>query len=160
MSSLFRLAPAFLTALIYTLPTHAQTLTGPIANVNQLTDIQPTDWAYQSLQSLAQTHNCLLTGSTQYRGNAPLTRAEFASQLNQCLEQIQTLLQTPNAISKTELETIQNLQTQFSTELANYNRKITDLETKVKTLDTQQFSPTAKLYGQTILGLQTGTTRI
>jgi hypothetical protein len=141
--------------LIPALPTHAQTLTGSIVNVNQLTDIQPTDWAYQSLQSLAQTHNCLLTNGTQYRGNAPLTRAEFASQLNQCLAQIQTLLQTPNNLSKTELETIQNLQTQFSTELANYNTKITDLEARTKTLDTQQFSPTAKLYGQTILGLQT-----
>ncbi|MBA3921817.1 MAG: S-layer homology domain-containing protein, partial [Nostocaceae cyanobacterium] len=30
-----------------------------VTNLNQLTDVQPTDWAFQALQSLVERYGCI-----------------------------------------------------------------------------------------------------
>jgi S-layer homology domain len=51
-----------------------------ITPVSQLSDVQPTDWAFEALRSLVEKYSCL-TGypDNTYRGNRGLTRYEFAT---------------------------------------------------------------------------------
>ncbi|HEY9656599.1 MAG TPA: iron uptake porin, partial [Crinalium sp.] len=54
-----------------------------VTSVSQLTDVQPTDWAFQALQSLVERYGCIIGYPDQtYRGNRALTRYEFAAGLN------------------------------------------------------------------------------
>jgi hypothetical protein len=145
---------ASLLTVATSLPSLAQTLDQPITSVDQLNDVSPNDWAYQALQSLAQKHQCLAVSAPKYRGNQPLTRSEFAHQLQQCLDRIQTQLEFSDLATKADLDTLQQLQTNFQTELASLTGKVSNLEIQTQTLEKQQFSTTTKLFGQTIFGLQ------
>jgi len=60
----------------------------PFAQVNsvsQLSDVKPTDWAFQALQSLVERYGCIAGyPDGTYRGNRAMTRYEFAAGLNSC----------------------------------------------------------------------------
>jgi hypothetical protein len=60
-----------------------------ITSVSQLSDVQPTDWAFQALQSLVETYG-ILQGypDGSFRGDRALTRYEFAAGLNAFLDTI------------------------------------------------------------------------
>ena len=63
-------------------------------SVQQLSDVQPTDWAYEALRSLGERYGCLVGYPDQtFRGNRALTRWEFAAGLNACLNTSEQLLQ-------------------------------------------------------------------
>ncbi|HAX80078.1 MAG TPA: hypothetical protein DCY88_30640, partial [Cyanobacteria bacterium UBA11372] len=65
---------------------------GQVTSVSQLTDVQPTDWAFQALQSLVERYGCIEGYPDRtYRGNRAMTRYEFAAGLNACLERINDL---------------------------------------------------------------------
>jgi S-layer homology domain len=76
--------------LIVALPAHALEPQLPepaplaqITTVSQLSDIKPTDWAFQALQSLVERYGCIAGYPDKtYRGNRALTRYEFAAGLN------------------------------------------------------------------------------
>jgi hypothetical protein len=128
-----------------------------VTSVSQLTDIKPTDWAYQALQSLIERYGCIAGYPDKiYRGNRALTRYEFAAGLNACIDRVQELItaNTKDFAQKTDLETLNRLQTEFAAELASLRGRVDNLEAKITTLEKQQFSTTTKLYGQVILGLQ------
>ena len=60
---------------------------GQVNSVSQFRDVQPTDWAFQSLQSLVERYGCIAGyPNGTYRGNRTLTRYEFAAGLNAWLE--------------------------------------------------------------------------
>ncbi len=60
-----------------------------VTSVNQLSDVKPTDWAFQALQSLIQRYGCIAGyPDGTYRGNRALTRYEFAAGLNACLDKV------------------------------------------------------------------------
>ncbi|MGB5899009.1 MAG: iron uptake porin, partial [Geitlerinemataceae cyanobacterium] len=51
-----------------------------VTSVSQLSDVQPTDWAFQALQSLVERYGCIAGyPDGTYRGNRALTRYEFAA---------------------------------------------------------------------------------
>ncbi|MHC5730392.1 MAG: iron uptake porin, partial [Nostoc sp.] len=51
-----------------------------VTSVSQLSDVQPTDWAFQALQSLVERYGCIAGYPNQtYRGNRAMTRYEFAA---------------------------------------------------------------------------------
>lgn len=54
-----------------------------VTSVSQLSDVQPTDWAFQALQSLVERYG-VIAGypDSTFRGNRALTRYEFAAGLN------------------------------------------------------------------------------
>jgi len=53
-----------------------------ITSVSQLSDVQPTDWAFQALQSLVERYGCIAGyPNNTYRGNRAITRYEFAAVL-------------------------------------------------------------------------------
>lgn len=50
-----------------------------VTSVSQLSDVQPTDWAFQALQSLVERYGCIAGYPNKtFRGNRALTRYEFA----------------------------------------------------------------------------------
>ncbi|WP_226588199.1 iron uptake porin [Microseira wollei] len=117
-----------------------------ITPVSQLSDVQPTDWAFEALRSLIERYSCL-TGypDNTYRGNRGLTRYEFAAGLNACLNTIRVQL------SLDEITTIQRLQNEFAAELAALQGRVESLETKATELESNQFSTTTKLSGSIVL---------
>ncbi len=124
-----------------------------VNSVSELSDVRPTDWAYQALQSLAERYGCI-SGypDSTYRGNSTLTRYEFAASLNACLNQINELIATDtnNLIAGEDLTVLQRLQADFGAELATLRGQVDNLETRTATLESQQFTTTTRLNAQII----------
>ncbi len=128
-----------------------------VTSVSQLSDVKPTDWAFQALQSLVERYGCIAGYPDKtYRGNRAMTRYEFAAGLNACMDRVNDLIaaSTADSAKKEDLATIRKLQEQFSAELATLSGRVNGLEARTATLEKQQFSTTTKLFGQVILGLQ------
>jgi Carbohydrate-selective porin, OprB family/S-layer homology domain len=129
------------------------TLVAQVPSVSQLSDVRPTDWAYQALQSLTERYSCI-SGYPDftYRGDRTLSRYEFAASLNACLNQINQLIatSTSNRVEGEDLLVLQRLQTDFATELATPGGRVDELETRTSTLEAQQFTTTTKLNAQII----------
>lgn len=125
-----------------------------VTSVSQLSDVRPTDWAFQALQSLVERYGCVAGYPDQtYRGNRALTRYEFAAGVNACLDKIQDLIAatTADLVRKEDLEVTKRLQEEFATELATLRGRVDTLEVRTATLEKQQFSVTTKLSGELIL---------
>ncbi|QLE54224.1 iron uptake porin [Nostoc sp. TCL26-01] len=125
-----------------------------VTSVSQLSDVQPTDWAFQALQSLVERYGCIAGYPNQtYRGNRAMTRYEFAAGLNACLERINELIATATAdlVKKEDLATLQKLQEQFAAELATLRGRVDALEARTTELEANQFSTTTKLTGEAII---------
>ena len=129
---------------------------GAVTSVSQLSDVKPTDWAFQALQSLVERYGCIAGYPDKtYRGNRALTRYEFAAGLNSCMDRVNDLIaaSTADMVKKEDLATLRKLQEQFAAELATLRGRVDGLETKVATLEKQQFSTTTKLRGEVIFAL-------
>ncbi|KAM3102587.1 iron uptake porin [Phormidesmis sp. 146-12] len=127
-----------------------------VTSVSQLSDVRPTDWAFQALQSLVERYGCIAGYPDRtYRGNRALTRYEFAAGLNACLDRVNELIaaSTADLVKKEDLATLQRLQQEFSVELATIRGRVDALEARTATLESQQFSTTTKLQGEVIFGL-------
>ncbi|WP_413200021.1 iron uptake porin [Nostoc piscinale] len=125
-----------------------------VTSVSQLSDVQPTDWAFQALQSLVERYGCIAGyPDSTYRGNRAMTRYEFAAGLNACLEKINELIatSTADAVRKEDLETLQKLQQEFADGLVELRGRIDPLEARTAELEANQFSTTTKLSGDVIL---------
>jgi hypothetical protein len=59
---------------------------GQVNAVSQLRDVQPTDWAFQALQSLVERYGDCWLPRWHISGNRALTRYEFAAGLNAALD--------------------------------------------------------------------------
>lgn len=126
---------------------------GQVNSVSQLSDVQPTDWAYQALQSLVERYG-VIAGypNGTFRGNRSLTRYEFAAGLNTALNRLNELIATGTAdlVRQEDLATLQKLQQEFATELATLGGRVDTLEARSANLEEQQFSTTTKLNAQII----------
>ncbi len=115
-----------------------------VTSVSELSDVQPSDWAYTALQRLVEEYGCLEGYPDRtYRGNRALTRYEFAAGLNACLDVVIQLI-GPDG----DLAAITRLQEEFAAELATIRGRVDTLETDVAELEANQFSTTTKLRGQ------------
>ena len=129
---------------------------GQVTSVTQFSDVQPTDWAYQALQSLVERYGCIVGyPDGTYRGQRALTRFEFAAGMNACLDRISELLaaSTADLATKEDLATLQRLQEEFAAELAALRGRVDVLEARVSNLEANQFSTTTKLTGETIFAV-------
>lgn len=134
---------------------------GQVTSVSQLRDVQPTDWAFQALQSLVERYGCIEGYPDRtYRGNRALTRYEFAAGLNACLDRIQELIAASggqtgggSGVTREDLATLQRLQEEFASELATLRGRVDALEARTARLEAQQFSTTTKLRGEAIFAL-------
>jgi Carbohydrate-selective porin, OprB family/S-layer homology domain len=129
---------------------------GQVTSVSQFSDVQPTDWAFQALQSLVERYGCIAGyPNGTYRGNRALTRYEFAAGLNACLDRVNELIATATAdlVKKEDLATLQRLQEEFSAELATLRGRVDNLEARTAELEANQFSTTTKLVGEAIFSV-------
>ena len=129
---------------------------GQVTSVSQLSDVRPTDWAFQALQSLVERYGCIAgypDGS--FRGNRAMTRYEFAAGLNACLDKVSELIQggSRNLATREDLASVQRLQEEFAAELATLRGRVDVLEARASELEANQFSTTTKLNGEVIFGL-------
>lgn len=125
-----------------------------VTSVSQLSDVQPTDWAFQALQSLVERYGCIAGyPDGTYRGNRALTRYEFAAGLNACLDRVNELIATATSdlVTREDLATLQRLQEEFATELATLRGRVDALEANTAELESNQFSTTTKLSGEVIV---------
>ena len=133
-------------------PAPANTM-AQVTSVSQLSDVQPTDWAFQALQSLVERYGCIAGyPDGTFRGNRALTRYEFAAGLNACLDRVNELIATGGAdgVRKEDLATLQRLQEEFSAEVATLRGRVDSLEARTAELEANQFSTTTKLTGEVI----------
>lgn len=127
-----------------------------VTSVSQLSDVQPTDWAFQALQSLVERYGCIAGyPNGTYRGNWPMTRYEFAAGLNACLDRVNEIIATATSelVTKEDLATLQRLQEEFSAELATLRGRVDTLEARTAELEANQFSTTTKLTGQVVMAI-------
>jgi Carbohydrate-selective porin, OprB family/S-layer homology domain len=127
-----------------------------VTSVSQFSDVQPTDWAFQALQSLVERYGCIAGyPNGTYRGNRALTRYEFAAGLNACLDRVNELIATATAdlVTKQDLATLQRLQEEFSAELATLRGRVDSLEARTAELEANQFSTTTKLVGEAVFAV-------
>jgi len=127
-----------------------------VTSVSQLSDVRPTDWAYQALQSLVERYGCIAGyPDGTYRGNRALTRYEFAAGLNACLDQVTKLIGSlpANFVTREDLAVLQRLQEEFAAELASLRGRVDALEARTNELEANQFSTTTTLNGETIFAV-------
>lgn len=125
-----------------------------LTSVSQLSDIKPTDWAFQALLSLIERYDCIAGYPNEiYRGDRTMSRYEFAASLNTCLAKVQELINTArdSFITKKDLNLIKKLQSEFTIELATIRNRVNTLENKNTELAANQFAPTTKLEAEAIM---------
>ncbi|MCJ2544292.1 iron uptake porin [Thermostichus vulcanus] len=129
---------------------------GPVTAISELSDVQPTDWAFQALQSLVERYGCIAGYPDRtYRGNRAMTRFEFAAGMNACLDRINELIAAGLAdkVSREDLATLQRLQEEFAAELAALRGRVDALEADVTDLKGKVFNPVTKLNAQVITAI-------
>lgn len=131
-----------------------------VTSVTQLSDVKPTDWAFQALQSLVEKYGCIVGyPDSTFRGQRAMTRYEFAAGLNACLDRVNELIAaaTADMATKEDVATLQRLMEEFAAELAMVRGRVENLEGRVAVLEGNQFSTTTKLQGLTFFNV-TGAT--
>ena len=91
-----------------------------VTSVSQLSDVQPTDWAYQALSNLVERYGCVAGyPNGTFAGGRAMTRYEAAALLNACLDRV-----TENT------DELKRLANEFRDELTVIQGKVASLETK------------------------------
>lgn len=125
---------------------------GQVTSVSQLSDVRPTDWAYQALASLVEKYGCIAGyPDGTFRGNRAATRYEMAAALNACLDVISDRFAT-----KEDLAALRKLMDEFAAELATLRGRVDNLEARTAALEATQFSTTTKLSGLVTMSAQYG----
>ncbi|MDJ0706805.1 MAG: iron uptake porin [Leptolyngbyaceae cyanobacterium MO_188.B28] len=118
-----------------------------VTRVSELSDVQPSDWAFQALRRLVEEYGCIEGYPNRtFRGNRAMTRYEFAAGLNACLDVVLQLIGSSN--SPQDLSTVRRLQEEFQAELSTLRGRVDALEADVTELEANQFSTTTKLSGE------------
>lgn len=124
-----------------------------VTKIDELSDIEPTDWAYQALAALIQRYG-VISGYPDgtFRGNRSLSRYEFAAALQGVLEQ----LNNGTFVSQEDLVTLQRLELEYRLPLNEIRTRLEDIEGRITKLESNQFSATSKLQGEVIFALTEG----
>ena len=130
-----------------------QLLISQINSIEQLQDIQPTDWSYQALKDLIERYGCIsgFTNNT-YRGEQTISRAEFAAGLNTCLNKLETVI-INTEVPQADVDTVLRLMQEYQSDLAILQGKTDGSQARLLDLEATQFSTTTKLQGEAIFGL-------
>ncbi|WP_414529708.1 YfbK domain-containing protein [Nodularia chucula] len=99
---------------------HSLTIAIPANQSNPNNSILPNHSDYQALQALVKNYSCVVP--VQNFGSSPITRTEFATVLNNCLD-----VTDSTTVSQTDLKTLQRLQREFAPELTTLNNSLNEL---------------------------------
>lgn len=127
-----------------------------VTSVSELSDVNPSDWAFQALQLLVERYHCIVGYPDGiYQGNRTLTRYEFAVGVEACLNQVNKLItdSTADIVKKEDLVILQRLQSEFAPELSILRGRLDTVEAYTSQLEAQQFSPSTTLRGEAIFAL-------
>ena len=128
-------------------------------SVSELSDVKPTDWAYQALKSLIERYG-VITGLPDgtFKGNRAVSRYEFAAGLAATLDTMEGTISTVIGESNIRADriTLARLQKEFGQALAQVRERLDDIDSRSAQLQANQFSTTTKLKGQQILGVTDG----
>ncbi|WP_426548920.1 iron uptake porin [Dapis sp. BLCC M126] len=131
-----------------------------VNSVSQLSDIQPTDWAFQALQSLVERYGCIAGyPDGTYRGNRAMNRLEFAAGLNACLDRMTELIEisTTDLATREDMAKVQRLVEEFAPELAALRGRVDALEARTAELEVNRFNGTTTIFGgEVIFGVTNG----
>jgi hypothetical protein len=109
-----------------------------VSSIKQLSDVQPTDWAYQALNNLVERYGCVAGYENgTYLGGKAMTRYEAAALLNACLDRVTEVT-----------DELTRLMNEFQNELTVLRGRVAKLEKQTAALQAQQFSTTTKLRGE------------
>ncbi len=138
-----------------TLPVDVNPAMAQVTSVQQFSDVQPSDWAYEALAYLANSEaegglDCCRSGldclegypDGTFRGGRAMTRYEFAAGLASCLDAVVGRL---DSLDPEALAQIEALQREFAAELAALRGRVDALEAAVAELEANQFSTTTVL---------------
>ncbi|MBR8840142.1 MAG: carbohydrate porin [Stigonema ocellatum SAG 48.90 = DSM 106950] len=129
---------------------------GQVNSVSELSDVKPTDWAFQAFQSLVKRYGVILSyPDGTFKGNRSINRYEFAAGISAALESLnQRIGLSTGDFRRQDLDILKKLQEQFSAELAVLRGRVDNVEAKAEFLKQHQFSPTTVLTGraQIVLG--------
>ncbi|MEH2215468.1 vWA domain-containing protein [Nostoc sp.] len=93
------------------------------------TSILPNHPDYQALQALVKQYSCVVP--VQNFGTLPVTRTEFATVLNACVNRSNELIATdPKIVTPADMKILQRLQSEFAPELATLKSPIEELEAR------------------------------
>jgi Carbohydrate-selective porin, OprB family/S-layer homology domain len=128
-------------------------------SVSELSDVQPTDWAYQALRSLMEKYG-VISGYSDgtFRGNRPLSRYEFAAALAATLDKVDKLIvdAVGDQFIQEDLVTLRRLQREYRSALDQLQGSLDKIGDRTTQLEANQFSTTTKLNGQFILAFTEG----
>jgi S-layer homology domain len=114
---------AVLTTIILVITTTATTTFAQITSISQFSDVRPTDYNYQALQSLTERYGCMVGyPDGTFRGNKSLTRGEFAGQLNACLDRMQELIATETADTPEKIDNLESRLIQLQLKLESIHQ--------------------------------------
>jgi Carbohydrate-selective porin, OprB family/S-layer homology domain len=131
----------------------------PQTSVSQLSDVQPTDWAYQALQMLMERYG-VISGypNGTFRGNRPVSRYEFAAGLAATLDKVDSLI--ASAIGDEYIQqdaiTLRRLQKEYRAALDELRQNTDKIADRADLLEGNQFSTTTKLQSQQVTALTDG----
>jgi len=122
-----------------------------VNRVQDLRDIQPTDWSYQALQNLIERYGCIsgFPDST-YQGERGVSRAEFIAGLNSCLNSIEKRIAQTENVPQADIDTLLRLMQEFQSELAILQGRTDGAQARLQDLEATQFSSTTKLQGEAV----------
>ena len=140
-------------------PPSPPSLLSQSTSVDELSDVKPTDWAYQALKSLIEKYG-VITGLPDgtFRGNRAVTRYEFAALLAATLDKMEELIATSvgDRYLQQDRITLRRLQKEFAEDLQDLRIRLDDIESRSSQLQANQFSTTTKLKGQHIIAVTDG----
>jgi len=128
-------------------------------SVSQLSDVKPTDWAYQALRSLSERYGIKLGyPDGTFRGKKTLNRYEYAAALSQVMDKIEALIASsidPRYVQD-DILTLRRLSKEYGDALAEIKTRLDTISDRTAQMESRQFSTTSKLQGQVVTGLTSG----
>ncbi len=89
------------------------------------TDVSPDHWAYQALLNLAGTYGCVRGyPDGTFRGEAPVTRYEFAAGLDSCLGAVLGLIEQQQGTQQREVDALIDAMEQSLEELRQLEQEV------------------------------------
>ena len=106
--------------------TPSKPLLAQVTSVSQFSDVKPTAYYFQSLQSLVERYGCVAGKSDgSFDAARPLLRAELVGMVNACLDRANELLagSTADLARREDVETMGKRLNELSSEVQSMQRK-------------------------------------
>ena len=97
-------------------------------------DVPTNHWAYKAVEDLTQKGLIVGMPNGTFKGNKPLTRYSFAVVVSRMLERYSELTENGNFVSQKDLKTLEDLVSEFVTEIESISEDIKTIKSDVSDL--------------------------